>query len=117
MWHRYVIGDAPQGITVEGDKNALPTRWWNLRWMIERGWKTVVVLEAQTRKKFRVGFYPKTGEKKIWSVPLHGHRFHVLVGREDCTFFAIDEKNNEVPLVFVARKTRDDVVPEDGPRL
>lgn len=41
----------------------------------------------------------------------------VLVGFEDCTFFAVDKDGNEVPLTLIKRVARKDTHRNDGTRL
>lgn len=131
MWKRSDGGKSCNGRTVEGDTTVPPTRWWNHWWLVWRGWSTVAVFEVKTDKAFRVGYrdawatayintdllnVPVTGARPLGRTTRWPH-FNLLVGFEDCTFFAVDEDGNEVPITLIKRTPRKDITFNDGYRL
>ncbi len=99
-----------RGTLVMGDDMAMPTRWWNHWALATFGWKTVAILEARSKDVFP-GFKPITGDIAYVSTERlrEGNRFRMRIGREACTFFAIDLSGNEVRVDFVKKARIDDL--------
>lgn len=110
-WKRYI---APvRGIKVQGDKKAPPTRWWNHLWLVLFGWKTVVVFTGSVPIKlgltcgFKVGYRDFHGRAYISTGSVKAEGFKMLIGHEDCTFFAVTSDTlEEIELVNAARVAR-----------
>jgi len=102
------------GVKVEGDSNVRPTTFVNRPYMQWFGWKTVAVFRVSAeiaKAGYRWGYIPTANGLAI-GVPMlsvevfHDKVFRVRVGREDCTFFAVDADGKEVGLVFVEKTTK-----------
>lgn len=107
------------GTKVEGDKTVSPTNWLNRIYYAHLGgWKVVTVFEVSEEAAaagYEVGYKAFNGETKVQGKINHERRFRMKNGYEDCTFFAIDHEGKEVPLIVVARTTKDDATYFDAP--
>lgn len=100
-----------EGKLVKGDKTAPPTKWWNYHWLLWFGWKKVAVFKVSdeaAKNGYHVGFKPSAGEAEVHLALCHSRTFKMAIGREDCIFFAIDEKGREVPLKLLAVAKKDE---------
>lgn len=127
-WKQFNPPTAPRGVTVPGDPSAPPTKWYN-HWLLAlAGWKTIAAFQVETDKSFHVGFRNFKGEQYLcdkllnsqpWqppkaadTTPSTGYRlpkidpgFRVKVGHEACTFFAVDQDGNELPIRHIVSDT------------
>lgn len=113
-WERRRDLDSVRGLQVEGDPGVPPTPSNPLKlfWHIHFVWRTVTVLGAVEMPLggFFLGFKNFRGETYRRVGPVSGvtRWFAVRIGREACTFFAVDRFGREIPLQVVARTTKDD---------
>lgn len=106
MWDTY--NRPVVGVMVEGDKNSPPTRWWNHLYLAVFGWKVVTVFEVSAKdaeRGYSVGYLPIDGKGKVEIKLNYDRFFRMRNGHEDCTFFAINEKGEEVHIEVVGRTT------------
>lgn len=100
-----------EGVQVHGDKDVKPTRWWRHLFLALWGWKTIVVLEVDdphaAADGYRIGYVPFRGPAKLKDRVLVDRCFRMKVGREDCTFFAVNRFGKEVALRVIARTGKD----------
>lgn len=108
-----------RGFPVEGDKSVAPTTWWRHIFLALWGWKTVVVLEVEdphaAADGYRIGFIPFRGTPQLKQKVLVDRCFRMKVGREDCTFFAVDRSGREIALRVIARTDRNNPTYHDVP--
>ncbi|MFA6429238.1 MAG: hypothetical protein WCV84_01940 [Patescibacteria group bacterium] len=63
-----------QGVHVEGDKSAPPTKWWNHLYLALWGWKAVTVFEVSedaAREGYQLGYLPFDGNAMVESTVNH----------------------------------------------
>ena len=116
MWSSYK--GSVQGVKVEGDKSAPPTKWYNHLILALWGWKVVTVFEVSegaARIGYQVGYMPFDGKGMVESKVNYDRRFRMKNGHEDCTFFAVNPKGEEVALKVVTRTMKDDPAYQDAP--
>lgn len=91
-WSRLPELERAETRMVPGDKSVMQTRWWNRWFLILFGWKTVMVFEVAEVPAggFYVGFRNSKNEVFVRGEPVTNRRFAMLVGYEDCEFFALD---------------------------
>lgn len=77
---------------VQGDKTVMQTKWWNYWYLILFGWRAAVMFEIHEVPPggFYVGYRDSWGRVYIREQPVEDRRFAMLVGHEDCEFFALD---------------------------
>jgi len=102
MWRKInpagIVGDF-----VRGDGSVPPTTsgWWHTRWLKWFVWKTAaayrVVGSEVAGRGYRVGYIAHDGGHLLSKV-LYLDRFCLLVGREDCRFFALNREGKEITL-------------------
>jgi len=89
-----------QGVLVAGDKCAAPTRWWNILFLLTLGWPMRAVLVNLSFNPVRVGYRDANGKTMLTEEFVHDRTFCVRIGHEDCTFFAVNARGEEIPLGF-----------------
>lgn len=115
-WHPYHGG--ARGTKVPGDPTVLATRRW-LTWFFRRFvWKKAVILrpEIKADTRYRIGFRNAWGDAFVMDRMSVDARFALRIGREECTFFALNRSGEtEVPLHIVATTRLDDPHYKDVP--
>lgn len=99
-----------KGHHIEGDLQMPPTLWWN-RWFLRRfWWKKLVIFAVPEGSEYTVSCRNFLGElyQLEWR-PRDDPRFAVFVGRENCTFIALDKKGREIPLDVIKIGTINDI--------
>ena len=79
------------GIKILGDKTVSKTYPWN-RWFLRRyRWQAKIfhVWLVDAKHGYRVGLIPGNGKAKIINFVCHDLAFAMIIGNEDCTFFAV----------------------------
>jgi hypothetical protein len=108
-----------EGVHVHGDKDVKPTRWWRHLFLALWGWKTVAVFEVEdphaATDGYRIGFVPFNGPAKLRERVCVDRCFRMKIGREDCTFFAVDRSGKEIALRVIARTDRNNPTYTDVP--
>ncbi len=116
-------GNVTGGVKVGGDPKSPPTHWWNWFYLAKFGWKTVAVFKLKNpedaARGYRIGYKPTTGdatgETRVKSEVQTSFGFRMKVGYEECTFFAVDRNDAEVPIEFVAKTVKGDAQYADLP--
>ncbi len=96
--------DSSQTVLVNGNPKSKAARsGMSLFWQINFGWRWLAILEpAGGAGPKRIGFVDGNGKRHICTVETRRHRyFGMMVGGEPCTFFALDEDGEQVPLRLV----------------
>lgn len=105
-WKNYT-GKIQNGILVEGDKTVPRTHWWNHLWLLWFRWTTHAVFVNVSFAPCRVGYRDWRGKTKL-NTEYTDYDFRVRIGHEDCTFFGINAKGEEVALVFAGKFHKDE---------
>lgn len=111
MWKKFDASGIG-GTSVKGDPRVWRTRWWLLPILVFV-WKKRAVFAVSGLDAiygYRIGYKPAFGPARLNDHHVHESEFQVRIGREDCAFFALTLKGNEVPLRLVAEKDADDPV-------
>lgn len=115
-WHPYHSG--ARGTKVPGDPN-VPATWRRFTWFFRRFlWKKAVVLrpEVPPDTRYRIGFRNAWGDAFVADQMSVHERFAMRIGREECTFFALNRSDGiEVSLHVVATTRLDDPHYKDVP--
>lgn len=116
-WKTY--SGAARGITIDGDENASPTRWYNHLFQLLWGWRLVAVLEVadDPHRLLHLGFRDHKGKAMVMTSPLPSRAFRVRVGHEGCDFFLVDGDGMEHVLRQIIRTTKDDPKYDEYPLL
>lgn len=96
------------GVKVNGDPTMPATHWWNIIFLLFY-WKKVAIFQvksADTPTPYMVGFKAANGNQKICTKILTAPKFGVKIGKEGCTFFAIETSGDkffegEIPIKLV----------------
>lgn len=102
MWKDYGPFRPDIGVLITGEPGIPETKWWNCWFLKYHYWKWVVFKipdKISAVGGYRVGFIPGDGKPKLNSTVLRQDSFQVRIGREDCTFFALDRTGQEVNIV------------------
>jgi hypothetical protein len=111
MWKRFK--GQIKGTLVEGDPSVRATTIWNWLLMKLWGWKTVAVFAVgvgDAEHGYRIGYLPmKNGDTLVGQARLNIEIFpdlffRVRIGREPCTFFALNLSGAEIALRLIARE-------------
>lgn len=94
------------GIMIEGDPSMPHTKWWNILWLLFFKWQRVVVLKANTVHPYYIGFRDFNGKTMLCNDRMWKTCFRAKVGREDCCFFAVNDRGQEINLEVVAYTTK-----------
>lgn len=105
------------GINVEGDPSMPHTKWWNILWLLFFGWQKVVVMRVNTAHTYHVGYRDFRGKTMLCDERMWKNYFRAKVGREDCTFFAVNEHGREVNLEVLTYTTKKSKVHEQVPMI
>jgi len=107
----------PKGFFIRGDAKATPTKWWNHLWLVLFGWTKVAVLRAADApaEGWLIGYRDFTGKQLVRTTLIKVMDVRMLIGHEDCTFFAVTKEWKEISLecVIVQEKS----VPSSAPLL
>lgn len=90
------------GTRVEGDPGQPETNWWNHLLLIRR-WTKLAVFRVKPQVAgtgFRIGFKNFAGKAYLLDEVLNTVTFAVRLGREACTFFALDLEGIETPITL-----------------
>lgn len=101
MWKKHA---APSnGTFVPGDHEAPRTRLWLLPYLLWCGWKKTAVFSIAidvAARGYRVGYKAHDGSCRLSGKVLRDAFVRTRLGREGCTFFAIDANGNEATLTL-----------------
>lgn len=102
MWRKFK-GETPQGILTSGDPAVPPTTRWNHLCLLFFVWKRATIFRVSRMPDdgFHVGYIPQGGVPMYNTTIMTELNFRVKNGHEDCIFFAIDRRGNELELKFV----------------
>jgi len=98
VWKKF-DPSAIKGTKMPGDRDVPPTTWWNVLWLKFFVWKSVAtfkVVSQDAKRGYRLGYKAHDGTCRLLSKVLHDDEIAVRMGREDCTFFAIDADGQEI---------------------
>ena len=87
-----------RGVLIAGDKCSAPTRWWNILFLLMLGWPMRSILVNLSSNPVRVGYRDMNGKTMLTTECVQGRKFCVRIGHEDCTFFAVNSRGEEVAL-------------------
>jgi len=108
-WSMYLENvDLLKACRVEGDSRAKPARSnISLKWKLSFSWKLMAVLEPQGPRPVRFGFIDPGGGVHLCSKRVRRHKYVAMtLGPDACTFFAVTENGEQVPVRQVNRASR-----------
>jgi len=91
-------------VELKGDPSMPRTTRWNAWFLRAFVWREVTILEVPSGTgAYHVGFIPLNGVAEYNTRILREPRFAVKHGHEDCRFFAVTLKGDELPLKIACR--------------
>ena len=96
------------GTLIEGDKHAAPTRLWNILFLRLLGRPMRAVLVNLSEEPVRIGYRDFRGKTMLTTNFISDRTFCMRIGHEDCTFFAVNAKGEEVLLGHLSTHHKSD---------